>query len=35
MAACDRVLVLNDGVIEAQGKFDELLKDGLITRYLD
>lgn len=35
MAACDRVLVLNDGVIEAHGKFDELLKDGLITRYLD
>lgn len=35
MAACDRILVLNDGMIEAEGKFDELLKNGTITRYLD
>ncbi|QOI96978.1 MAG: ATP-binding cassette domain-containing protein [Flammeovirgaceae bacterium] len=35
MAACDRVIVLNDGIIEAEGKFDELLKDGIINRYLD
>ncbi|MFN3839537.1 MAG: peptidase domain-containing ABC transporter [Cyclobacteriaceae bacterium] len=35
MAACDRVIVLNEGLIEAEGKFDELLKDGIINRYLD
>ncbi|MCK6616970.1 MAG: ATP-binding cassette domain-containing protein [Cyclobacteriaceae bacterium] len=35
MAACDRVIVLNDGLIEAEGKFEELLKDGIINRYLD
>ncbi len=35
MAACDRVVLLNEGLIEAIGKFDELLKDGIITKYLD
>ncbi|MBX2961047.1 MAG: ATP-binding cassette domain-containing protein [Cyclobacteriaceae bacterium] len=35
MAACDRVIVMNEGQIEAEGKFDELLKAGVITRYLD
>jgi ABC-type bacteriocin/lantibiotic exporter with double-glycine peptidase domain len=35
MAACDRVIVLNEGLIEAQGKFDELLKEGIINRYID
>jgi ABC-type bacteriocin/lantibiotic exporter with double-glycine peptidase domain len=35
MAACDRVLVMHEGQIEAEGKFDELLKDGIITKYID
>ena len=35
MAACDRVIVMNDGKIEGVGKFDQLMKDGLITKYID
>lgn len=35
MAACDRVIVLNEGVIEAEGKFDELMKRGVITKYTE
>ena len=35
MAACDRVIVLNDGVIVAEGTFDELLKQNIITSYID
>ncbi len=35
MAACDRVVVLNEGVIESQGSFDELVKQGLINNYID
>jgi ABC-type bacteriocin/lantibiotic exporter with double-glycine peptidase domain len=35
MAACDRVIVLNDGLISAQGSFDELLKQNEIASYID
>jgi len=35
MAACDRVIVLNDGLISAQGTFDELLKQNEIASYID
>jgi ABC-type bacteriocin/lantibiotic exporter with double-glycine peptidase domain len=35
MAACDRVVIMSDGVIEAEGKFEELLKSEIITRYID
>lgn len=35
MAACDRVLVMQGGRIEAEGKFDALLKEGIITKYID
>ena len=35
MAACDRLIVLHDGVIAAQGSFDELLKQGTINTYID
>jgi ABC-type bacteriocin/lantibiotic exporter with double-glycine peptidase domain len=35
MAACDRVIVLNDGVIEADGQFEELLKENRINNYID
>jgi len=35
MAACDKVIVMNEGKIEGVGKFDQLMKDGLITKYID
>jgi ABC-type multidrug transport system ATPase subunit len=35
MAACDRVIVINDGLIEAEGKFDDLLKSNVINRYIE
>jgi ABC-type glutathione transport system ATPase component len=35
MAACDRVVIMNEGVIEAEGKFEDLLKSDIITRYID
>lgn len=35
MAASDRVVVLQDGVIELQGTFDQLVKQGLINNYID
>ena len=35
MAACDRVIVVNDGIIEAEGSFDDLAKQGVITKYME
>ncbi len=35
MAACDRVIVMNEGVIEGMGKFDQLMKDGIINKYVE
>ena len=35
MAASDRVVVLQDGVIQLQGSFDQLVKQGLINNYID
>lgn len=35
MAACDRVLVMNNGRVEHQGAFKELLNNGTISNYLD
>lgn len=35
MAACDRVVVVHDGVIEAEGTFGTLLSNGTISNYLD
>jgi ABC-type bacteriocin/lantibiotic exporter with double-glycine peptidase domain len=35
MAACDRVLVLEEGRLVADDTFASLMKDGLINRYLD
>lgn len=35
MAACDRVIVMHHGRIEAQGPFKELLNNGIISNYLD
>jgi ABC-type bacteriocin/lantibiotic exporter with double-glycine peptidase domain len=35
MAACDRVIVMHDGRVEADGKFDTLLKEGIITKYIE
>jgi ABC-type branched-subunit amino acid transport system ATPase component len=35
MAACDKVVVINNGKIETDGTFKELLNKGIITNYLD
>lgn len=35
MAACDRVIVLNDGLIEADDSFDALAKQGVIAKYME
>jgi ABC-type bacteriocin/lantibiotic exporter with double-glycine peptidase domain len=35
MAACDRVVIINNGVVETQGSFKELIADGAINNYLD
>ena len=35
MAACDRVIVMHHGKIEAEGTFKELLNNGIISNYLD
>jgi ABC-type bacteriocin/lantibiotic exporter with double-glycine peptidase domain len=35
MAACDRVVILEDGKIIDEGHFDELLKNGSINNYID
>lgn len=35
MAACDKVVVLSDGKIEGIGKFDQLMKDGIINKYVE
>jgi len=33
MAACDRVVVLENGAIKTQGKFNELLKQGTLNQF--
>lgn len=35
MEACDRVIVLNNGTVEAEGRFDELMRDGIIDKYIE
>lgn len=35
MASFDRVIVLNDGLIEAEGSFEDLLKENKINNYID
>jgi len=35
MAACDRVVLLEKGMIEAQGRFDELVKSGALNRFVN
>jgi ABC-type bacteriocin/lantibiotic exporter with double-glycine peptidase domain len=35
MAACDRVILLNNGQISEEGHFEELLKKGTINNYID
>jgi len=35
MSACDRVIVISEGTIKAEGKFDELLRSGLIKDYIE
>lgn len=35
MEACDRVIVLKNGTIEAEGKFNDLMRDGIIDKYIE
>lgn len=35
MAACDRVLVLSEGTLAAEGDFESLMKQGIMNRYLE
>lgn len=35
MATCDRVIVMNNGSIEADGTFEELMKTGVLTNYIE
>lgn len=35
MAACDRVIIMNEGRIQAEGAFKDLLNNGSINNYLD
>ncbi len=35
MAACDRVVLLNQGKISDEGRFDDLIKKGTINNYAD
>lgn len=35
MQACKRILIMNDGLIEADGSYEELMKQGLLAKYLD
>lgn len=35
MAACDRVILLNDGKISEDGRFEELVKKGAVNSYID
>jgi ABC-type bacteriocin/lantibiotic exporter with double-glycine peptidase domain len=35
MASCQRVVVMNEGAIKAEGKFDELMQRGLLGNYLE
>jgi ABC-type bacteriocin/lantibiotic exporter with double-glycine peptidase domain len=35
MASCDRVVVLRDGSVLAEGKFDVLMQEGLLGNYIE
>lgn len=35
MEGCDRVIILRDGSIQADGKFEDLLRDGLLKDYIE
>ena len=35
MAACERVVILHEGRIESDGPFTEILKQGLLSQYID
>lgn len=35
MAACDRVIIMRNGTIEAFGKFDDLLREGSVNDYME
>lgn len=35
MAACDRVVLFEQGAVKAEGKFDKLLREGALNRFVD
>ncbi len=35
MASCDRVIILRDGSIRAEGKFEDLQRNGLVKDYIE
>jgi ABC-type multidrug transport system fused ATPase/permease subunit len=35
MSACDRVIIVHDGKIEAQGRFEDLIHDVNMKQYLE
>lgn len=35
MAACDRVVIMQDGKITDSGRFEELMKKGIMNNYID
>lgn len=35
MASCDRVVVLRDGTLVADGKFDQLMQEGVLGNYIE
>ncbi len=35
MASCDRVIVLREGTLLADGKFDQLMQEGILGNYIE
>jgi ABC-type bacteriocin/lantibiotic exporter with double-glycine peptidase domain len=35
MAACDRIIVMNEGRVELEGKFEELINKDIVSKYIE